>query len=86
MQTTRERIIYWLRAAVVLCVSVALLAAAPPDSGATSSTAANDSAERHLSKHGGSCRVCYHDKMITFDTKAGQNYRLNGELEIPNSK
>jgi alpha-L-fucosidase 2 len=38
------------------------------------------------SKHGGSCRVCYRDKMITFDTKAGQNYRLNGDLEIPNSK
>ena len=33
------------------------------------------------SKHGGACRVCYRDKMITLDTKAGQSYRLNGELK-----
>jgi len=44
MQTTREKIIYWLRAAVVLSVSVTPLAAAPPDSGATFSAAANDPA------------------------------------------
>jgi alpha-L-fucosidase 2 len=34
------------------------------------------------SKHGGACQVCYRDKMITLDTKVGQNYRLNGELEF----
>ena len=34
------------------------------------------------SKHGGACRVRYRDKMITLDTKAGQDYRLNGELGI----
>ena len=34
------------------------------------------------SKRGGACRVRYHDKMITLDTKAGQDYRLNGELGI----
>jgi len=33
------------------------------------------------SKHGGTCRVCYRDKMITLDTKTGQNYHLNGELK-----
>jgi alpha-L-fucosidase 2 len=34
------------------------------------------------SKHGGICKVLYRDKMITLDTKAGQNYRLNGELKL----
>ena len=34
------------------------------------------------SKHGGACRVRYRDKIITLDTKAGQNYRLNGELKF----
>ncbi len=33
------------------------------------------------SKQGGACRVRSRDKVITLDTKAGQNYRLNGELE-----
>jgi alpha-L-fucosidase 2 len=33
------------------------------------------------SKRGGACRVCYRDKMITLDTKAGQRSRLNGELK-----
>ena len=33
-----------------------------------------------LSRHGGACRVCYRDKLITLDTKAGQNYCLNSEL------
>ena len=33
------------------------------------------------SKHGGACRVCYRDKMITLDTKAGQSFRMNGELK-----
>ena len=32
------------------------------------------------------CKVRYRDKMITLDTKAGQNYRLNSELKIVNSK
>ncbi len=32
------------------------------------------------SQRGGPCRICYRDKMITLDTKAGQSYRLNGEL------
>jgi len=34
------------------------------------------------SKRGGSCRICYRDKMITLNTKAGQSYRLNGELKF----
>jgi alpha-L-fucosidase 2 len=34
------------------------------------------------SKRGGLCRIYYHDKMITLDTKAGQLYRLNGELKL----
>ena len=38
------------------------------------------------SKHGGACRARYRDKMITLDAKAGQNYRLNSELKISNSK
>ena len=33
------------------------------------------------SQHGGACRVCYRDKMMTLDTKAGQGVRLNGELK-----
>ncbi|MFA5814199.1 MAG: glycoside hydrolase family 95 protein [Bacteroidales bacterium] len=33
------------------------------------------------SRHGGACRVCYRDKMVTLDTRAGQSYRLNGELK-----
>ena len=32
------------------------------------------------SKRGGSCRVSYRDKIITLNTKAGQSYRLNGDL------
>ena len=35
-----------------------------------------------LSKCGGSCRICYRNKMITLDTRAGQSYRLNGELKL----
>jgi hypothetical protein len=35
-----------------------------------------------LSKRGGSCRICYRNKMITLDTMAGQSYRLNGELKL----
>ena len=34
------------------------------------------------SKHGGSCSVRYRDTLITLDTRAGQNYRLNGELKF----
>jgi hypothetical protein len=34
------------------------------------------------SKLGGLCRICYRNKMITLDTKAGQSYRLNGELKL----
>ena len=34
------------------------------------------------SKHGDACRVRYRDKMMTLDTKAGQSYRLNGELKF----
>ena len=34
------------------------------------------------SKRGGLCRIYYHDKMITLDTRAGQSYRLNSELKI----
>jgi alpha-L-fucosidase 2 len=33
------------------------------------------------SKKGGPCRVCYRDKAITLDTRAGKSYRLNGELK-----
>jgi alpha-L-fucosidase 2 len=34
------------------------------------------------SRQGGSCHVIYHDKMVTFDTRAGKSYRLNGELKL----
>ena len=34
------------------------------------------------SKYGRACRVCHRDKMITLDTKAGQNYRLNGGVKF----
>jgi alpha-L-fucosidase 2 len=33
------------------------------------------------SKRGGSCRIRYRDKVMALDTKAGQSYRLNGELK-----
>jgi alpha-L-fucosidase 2 len=33
------------------------------------------------SKQGGTCQVFYRGKMITLDTRAGQSYRLNGELK-----
>jgi alpha-L-fucosidase 2 len=34
------------------------------------------------SKRGGLCRIYYHDKIITLNTRAGQSYRLNSELKI----
>jgi alpha-L-fucosidase 2 len=33
------------------------------------------------SRNGGYCRIIYRDKEITLDTRAGQSYRLNGELK-----
>lgn len=33
------------------------------------------------SMQGGTCRVCYRDRIITLETKAGKSYRLNGELK-----
>jgi alpha-L-fucosidase 2 len=32
------------------------------------------------SRRGGACTICYQDKKTTLKTKAGQIYRLNGEL------
>jgi alpha-L-fucosidase 2 len=34
------------------------------------------------SKHGGTCRIYYNDKMVTIDTRAGHSYHLNGDLKI----
>jgi len=42
--------------------------------------------QSNMEGHGGACRARYRDKMITLDTKAGQNYRLNSALKISNSK
>ena len=35
------------------------------------------------SKQGGACRVCYRNKFVILKTKAGRDYRLNGELASP---
>jgi alpha-L-fucosidase 2 len=36
------------------------------------------------SKRGGSCRICYRDKMISLNTRAGQSYHLNNDLKYKN--